>query len=224
MSSEPVGNNLKHKVRIAAYPMVRLGDVLWTYMGPPDTRPAEPEIEWATLPSSQVFVSKRLQRTNYLQALEGGIDSSHVSFTHKFSLDDDPLHRHSGGNDYLKKDGRPRFEVVESDAGLFIGARRNADDEHYYWRITQYLMPWYTIIPPFGENLIGAHAWVPIDDRTNWAWSINYHPLRDLHDSELADMRAGGGIHCVYKPGTFEPLADAGNDNLIATAAQRAKK
>jgi nitrite reductase/ring-hydroxylating ferredoxin subunit len=224
MPSEPEESNFKHKVRIAAYPLVRLGDVLWTYMGPPELRPPEPAIEWTTLPASQVYVSKRIQHSNYLQAIEGGIDSSHVSFTHRFSLDDDPLHRHSGGNEYLKRDGRPRFEVVESDGGLFIGARRNADDERYYWRITQYLMPWYTIIPPFGENLIGAHAWVPIDDHTCWAWSINYHPLRDLEPEELADMRAGAGIHCVYKPGTFEPLADASNDYLIDRAAQKAKK
>jgi hypothetical protein len=171
-----------------------------------------------------VFVTKRLQRTNYLQALEGGIDSSHVSFTHKFSLDDDPLHRHSGGNEYLKKDGRPRFEVVESDAGLFIGARRNADEANYYWRITQYLMPWYTIIPPFGENLIGAHAWVPIDDETCWAWSINYHPVRAITAEENRVMRSGSGIHCAYKPGTYEPLADASNDYLIDRDAQRAKR
>src|ERR1700736_5737276 len=224
MPSEPEESNFKHKVRIAAYPLIRLGDVLWAYMGPADARPAPPAIEWATLPASQVYVSKRLQRTNYLQALEGGIDSSHVSFTHKFSLDDDPLHSGALGNVYLKADGRPRFEVVESDAGLLIGARRNADDERYYWRITQYLMPWYTIIPPFGENLIGAHAWVPSDDQTCWAWSINYHPLRELHDTEVADMRAGSGIHCVYKPGTYEPVADASNDYLIDRAAQRAKK
>jgi phthalate 4,5-dioxygenase oxygenase subunit len=204
--------------------MIRLGDVLWAYMGPPDARPAPPEIEWATLPAAQVYVSKRLQRTNYLQALEGGIDSSHVSFTHRFSLDDDPLHAGALGNVYLKKDGRPRFEVVESDAGLYIGARRNADDERYYWRITQYVMPWYTIIPPFGEHLIGAHAWVPIDDETCWAWSINYHPLREISAEEHRVMSSGSGIHCVYKPGTYEPVADASNDYLIDRAAQRAKK
>ncbi len=224
MPSEPEESNFKNKVRIAAYPMVRLGGVLWAYMGPPDARPALPEIEWATLPSSQAFVSKRIQRTNYLQALEGGIDSSHVSFTHRFNLDDDPFHKGAAGNVYLKADGRPRFEVVESDAGLLIGARRNADERHYYWRITQYLMPWYTIIPPFGDHVIGAHAWVPIDDETCWAWSINYHPVRDLFDDELATMLAGGGIHCAYKPGTFEPLADASNDYLIDREAQRAKR
>ncbi|MFN2461713.1 MAG: aromatic ring-hydroxylating dioxygenase subunit alpha, partial [Candidatus Velthaea sp.] len=159
------------------------------YMGPAEARPPEPEIEWALLPDAQVFVSKRLQESNYLQALEGGIDSSHVSFTHKFNLDDDPFHRGSRGNEYLKRDGRPRFEVVESDGGLLI-----------------------------------AHAWVPIDDETCWAWSINYHPVRDLAAGELADMRAGGGIHCTYEPGTFRPAANRANDYLIDRDAQRAKR
>jgi phenylpropionate dioxygenase-like ring-hydroxylating dioxygenase large terminal subunit len=224
MPSEPEESNFKNKVKITSYPLMQLGDVLWAYMGPPEAKPELPAIEWATLPASQVYVSKRLQRTNYLQALEGGIDSSHVSFTHKFSLDDDPLHAHCEGNAYLKRDGRPRFEVVESDAGLLIGARRNADEQQYYWRITQYLMPWYTIIPPFGYNLIGAHAWVPIDDENCWAWSINYHPVRDLTEQEVADMRGGAGIHVVYKPGTYEPVADASNDYLIDRKAQKERR
>jgi nitrite reductase/ring-hydroxylating ferredoxin subunit len=224
MPSEPEESNFKNKVKITSYPLMQLGDVLWAYMGPPEAKPELPAIEWATLPASQVYVSKRLQRTNYLQALEGGIDSSHVSFTHKFSLDDDPLHAHCEGNAYLKRDGRPRFEVVESDAGLLIGARRNADEQQYYWRITQYLMPWYTIIPPFGYNLIGAHAWVPIDDENCWAWSINYHPVRDLTEQELTDMRSGAGIHAACKPGTYEPIAEASNDYLIDRQAQKERR
>lgn len=224
MPSEPEESAFKNKVRTGSYPLIERGDVLWAYLGPADLMPAPPGIEWAALPTSHTFTSKRLQKTNYLQALEGGIDSSHVSFTHRFSLDDDPLHSGSGGNVYLKRDGRPKFEVVESDGGLLIGARRNADDDHYYWRITPYLMPWYTIIPPFGDNLIGAHAWVPIDDETCWAWSINYHPVRELTERERIDMRTGSGIHVVYKPGTFEPIADRENDYLIDRDAQRAKQ
>ena len=224
MPSEPEESAFKNKVKTTAYPLVQRGNILWAYMGPEDLQPTLPEIEWSVLPTSNVFVSKRLQETNYLQALEGGIDSSHVSFTHKFNLDDDPLHSGSQGNVYLKRDGRPKFEVVESDGGLLIGARRDADDENYYWRITQYTMPWYTIIPPFGDNLIGAHAWVPIDDENCWAWSINYHPVRELTAGERADMVAGNGIHVAYKPGTYRPLADRANDYLIDRDAQRAKK
>ena len=42
--------------------------------------------------------------------------------------------------------------------GLFIAARRNAEAGHYYWRITQWIMPWYTMVPPYGDNALNAHA------------------------------------------------------------------
>ena len=90
---------------------------------------------------------------------------------------------------------RPVFEVVESAGGLYIGARRNADHGHYYWRITQWVMPSYTMIPPRGGHPIHGHFWIPIDDDNCWTWSFDYHPTRALTDDEVAAMRDGKGIH-----------------------------
>nr|WP_207955879.1 Rieske 2Fe-2S domain-containing protein [Rubrobacter marinus] len=225
MPSEPEESNFKNKIRLKAYPCEERGGIVWTYMGPPEHKPELPELEWALLPDDQRFVSKRLQECNYMQAMEGGIDSSHVSFAHRFNMDDDPMHRDTPGLEYLKQDTRPKFEVAQSDGGLLIGARRNADEENFYWRITQWLMPWYTIIPPFGtHNPLGGHAWVPIDDENCWAWSINYHPARPLSDEELASMQAGEGIHVEYIPGTYRPVANKDNDYLIDREAQRNQK
>jgi phenylpropionate dioxygenase-like ring-hydroxylating dioxygenase large terminal subunit len=67
---------------IAAYPCIERAGIVWAYMGPKDKQPAPPNLEWCTLPESHVFVSKRWQECNYLQAMEGGIDTSHVSYTH----------------------------------------------------------------------------------------------------------------------------------------------
>ncbi|MQA62865.1 MAG: Rieske 2Fe-2S domain-containing protein [Actinophytocola sp.] len=225
MPSEPEQSKFKERIKQTAYPCVERAGIIWTYMGPPEHTPALPELEWAMLDDDQRFVSKRLQESNYLQAMEGGIDSSHVSFAHRFNLDDDPMHSGTEGNKYLKADTRPKFEVAESDGGLVIGARRTADEEHYYWRITQWIMPWYTIIPPFGtHNPLGAHAWVPIDDETCWAWSINYHPTRALKPDEVRSMQDGHGIHVKYIPGTYRTLANKGNDYLIDRQAQADRK
>lgn len=225
MPSEPEQSKFKERIKQTAYPCVERAGIIWTYMGPPEHMPALPELEWAMLDDDQRFVSKRLQESNYLQAMEGGIDSSHVSFAHRFSLDDDPMHSGTEGNKYLKADTRPKFEVAESDGGLVIGARRTADEENYYWRITQWIMPWYTIIPPFGtHNPLGAHAWVPIDDENCWAWSINYHPTRALEPDEVRSMRDGHGIHVKYIPGTYRTLANKGNDYLIDRQAQADRK
>ena len=60
--------------------------------------------------------------------MEGGIDSSHVSFLHRGDLGTDPLFKGAKGNEYNLSDMRPHFEVVEQPGGLFIGARRNAEE------------------------------------------------------------------------------------------------
>jgi phthalate 4,5-dioxygenase oxygenase subunit len=218
--SEPTESGFCTKVKLKSYPLIERGGILWAYMGPPEKQPALPAFEWATVPASHRYLTKRLQECNYLQAMEGGIDSSHVSWLHSGELHTDPLHRGTKGAQY-QADRSPKFEVVESSGGLFIGARRNAEEGHYYWRITQYIMPWYTMVPPYGDNALNAHAWVPIDDENCFTWTFTYHPTRPLSQMELDTMRSGGGIHVPLVPGTFRPVINKDNDYLMDRAAQK---
>ena len=106
---------------------------------------------------------------------------------------------------------------------MIIGARRNADAGQYYWRITQWIMPWYTMIPPYGDNALNGHAWVPMDDENCIAWSLHVASRRaPLSESELHTMRNGGGIHVETLPGTFRPVINKDNDYMIDRAAQKA--
>src|SRR5919109_798864 len=89
--SEPVESGFCRKIKLKSYPLVLRGGVLWTYMGPPERQPPLPEWEFALVPPGQSFTSKRLQECNWLQAMEGGIDSSHVSFLHRGNIGSDPL-------------------------------------------------------------------------------------------------------------------------------------
>jgi hypothetical protein len=117
---------------------------------------------------------------------------------------------------------QPHFEVVEQPGGLFIGARRNAEDGKYYWRVTPWVMPCFTMIPPRGDHPIHGHFWVPIDDENCWTWSYDFHPVRALSKAEVDAMKDGAGVHCKYVPGTYRPLANKDNDYLIDRAAQKA--
>ena len=220
--SEPETSKFCTEISLTSYPCVERGGIVWTYMGPPEDQPAPPAFEWATVPESHRFHSKRLEECNYLQALEGGIDSSHVGFLHSGELRSDPLHHGSKGSDYHLSDRKPKFEVRESPGGLNIGVRRDAEDAQYYWRITPWIMPWYTIVPPYGDNPLHGHAWVPIDDENCFAWTFSYHPARPLNELELDVMHKGGSLHVQQIPGTFRPVANRDNDYLMDRTAQEA--
>jgi len=219
--SEPENSNFCTRVKLTSYPLVRIGDVLWTHLGDPATRPEPPEFEWIHVPPEQTFTSKRWQESNWLQALEGGIDSSHVSWLHSGGLKNDPLFRGTKGNEYNLNDLRPFFEVAEADGGLFIGARRNAEDGSYYWRITPWVMPSFTIVPPRGDHPVHGHFWVPIDDENCWVYTFDYHTTRALTADEVQAMRDGHGVHSRNIPGTYRPMENKDVDYLIDREAQK---
>ncbi|HQT63511.1 MAG: (2Fe-2S)-binding protein [Acidocella sp. 20-57-95] len=220
--SEPEESGFRKKIKLKSYPLMERGGILWTYMGPPELQPPAPEWEFIMVPRDQTFSSKRFQESNWLQAMEGGIDSAHVSFLHRGNLNSDPLFKGARGNQYNLNDSQPFFEVVDAPAGLYIGARRRAENESYYWRITPWVMPCFTMVPPRGDHPIHGHFWIPIDDENCWAWSFDYHPTRKLSEYELNAMKDGKGIHVKYVPGTYRPLANKDNDYLMNRDAQRA--
>src|ERR1700677_2668407 len=63
--SEPAESGFCRKIKLKAYPLERRGDVLWTYMGPPEKQPPLPEWEFATVAPGQSYISKRLQECNW---------------------------------------------------------------------------------------------------------------------------------------------------------------
>jgi phthalate 4,5-dioxygenase oxygenase subunit len=192
MPSEPAESEFKDKVKTTSYPTETRGGVVWVYMGPPGLKPELPDFEWARLSRSQCEVTKRVQQCNWAQAVEGGIDSSHISYLHRNLADLKPMTMGSGHRSYTSRDRSPVFFVNETNYGLLIGARRNATEEQYYWRITQFLVPFWTMIPPIlreevndsAEDTYAGHAWVPIDDENTWTWSFNCNPHREFDDKE----------------------------------------
>jgi phthalate 4,5-dioxygenase oxygenase subunit len=183
MPTEPHDSTFKDKITIKAYPTAEYGGCIWIYMGPPDKRPALPDLEWAYVPSSQRVLSRWLQESNYMQALEGEIDSAHVSWLHApLQMDTNPFRGRF--NDAIIRDGAPKLTVKPTDYGFCYGARRDADNGEYYWRVTQWLLPTFSLIPAHGFPR-GGRCWIPIDDTHISVIQYNYHPERPLTEAEV---------------------------------------
>jgi phenylpropionate dioxygenase-like ring-hydroxylating dioxygenase large terminal subunit len=198
MPNEPAEGDFKSRVRATAYPCVERAGVVWTYMGPQQPPPPLPGLEWLELPEANVVCAKRVQDTNWVQAMEGDIDQSHLSFTHaSLRPDEDP-----SGDPRIARirqsDKHPRFEVVRTRYGTCIGAGRTAPDGLQYWRITQHLMPFHTMTGPYGKDpLRNWRAWIPIDDTTCAGIGVAFHPRRALTDDERGRPRTPAGTWTI---------------------------
>ena len=195
MPSEPSESNFRAKVSLKAYVARERNGIIWIYMGPSqDTPPDLPALEWNLVPEGQRYLSKRVAQNNFMQALEGEIDSSHSGFLHSrfndpYAGSGSPMQQ---GMVYKMRDKHPRFQTVDTDYGVLIGARRNAEEDSFYWRITQYLFPFHTIIPPYGDNpSFSGHAWIPMDDYHTLAVCFTYHPTETLTERALEFLKHG---------------------------------
>jgi phenylpropionate dioxygenase-like ring-hydroxylating dioxygenase large terminal subunit len=225
MPNEPAESDFKHKVRATAYPTQEGGGVLWAYLGEPSDMPDLPELEWTRVPDNHRFVSKRIQFCNYLQNVEGEVDSSHVSFLHsRFDPQAYAANQALSLPDYMARDRAPRFFVRPTEYGLQIAARRDADEDSYYWRITQFLMPSYTMIPAPPGQPISWTGTVPIDDERMMGFTVTWHPDRPLSEQELAEIQSWTGVHTEVDPKTFKPVRNKDNEYLLDRALQRSRR
>lgn len=218
LPTEPRATNFKERIRIAAYPSAVRGGVVWIYMGPKDATPALPDFEFTRLPRPQRVAFKRLQQSNWAQAAEGGIDSSHLSYLHDSRTDQ--------SRTYLRMDRHPVFDVKELDHGLLITARRNAEPGTYYWRINRFLPPFYTL-PPTTEGRKGwspgtykVDAWVPIDDENTWNWAFLANPDSPFSEEERENHGGRNGFGGPVDE-HYRPLLNRENDYRIDRDKQR---
>jgi phthalate 4,5-dioxygenase len=164
MPNEPAESDFKHKVKATAYPTRERGGVVWAYMGPKETPPELPDLEANNVAEGQGRVIAVQRECNWLQALEGDIDTSHLGFLHfgSASVESAP---EGTLQYYALKNRAPRYSVVDQEYGTMYGAYRPAEPGQLYWRIALFLFPFYAMIPTgvLGHQVI-ARAWVPMDD------------------------------------------------------------
>ena len=231
MPSEPAESNFKDKVKITAYPCAERNGIIWTYMGPRAELPPLPDLEANMRPDREYSISTVLRECNWMQGLEGDIDTAHLGFLHLGSAD--PKALVPGTTDYYTVNVRhPRYNVLETGNGVMYAAYRPAEEDSYYWRFAQYLMPFYTMIPTGTLGLmVRVRAWVPVDDTHTMFWSISAPTPGAGSGVRRTDRngRALGGSagQMEFLPNTNDWLgrwrlaANSSNDYKIDRKAQR---
>jgi phthalate 4,5-dioxygenase len=184
-----------NKVHIVSYPTVEQGDVVWTYMGPRELMPPPPNFAWTQAPAGHRHISRVVQECNWLQALEGGIDTSHAPILHR------ALARNGAGSapdSPFVRGKPPTLEVDLTDYGYRYFGVRELDEDEYYIRGYHYVMPFHQIRPGIVDNRAAGgiaeyptnngHMWVPMDDHNtmvyNWMLSVSDKSLTDEHRLE----------------------------------------
>lgn len=252
MPNEPPESSFREKIRHPAYPCRERGGVVWTYMGPRQARPAAdeeghpvgqvpiggpgtglpplPNLEANTHSGEECRPWAALRACNWLQGLEGDIDTSHAAFLHSTI---DPRHSTRPGTHqyYSERTKQPRPSVVEKPYGMLYANCRPAEADSYLWSIGQFLLPFFTMVNSIdlGEQLV-TRAWVPLDDEHTMFWYFWWAPegMREL-DPEGRRQSFSFMRDFDYLPNTSDWLgrwrleANQGNDYNLDHEVQRTK-
>jgi phthalate 4,5-dioxygenase len=223
MPSEPPESSFKDRVRHTTYPCEEAGGVVWAYLGPPARRPPLLSLEWMRAPEGHRHVSKSLQECNYLQGIEGGVDTSHGSFLHR-RFDTASLTR---ATDRIRfRVGVAKLEVRPTEYGFtYAGIRTLPDRGEQYVRAYQFILPFHQMRAYegyVGRPVIQGHMWVPIDDEHTWVYNWMYAKDGTALSAKeiLAEQTETGRSADDLLPG-YRPKRNRSNDYLIDRQAQR---
>ena len=213
------------RVRAKAYPAVEQNGLIWVYMGKAEQPPALPLFEVTMLPEEVVHINTVQRECNWLQALEGDIDTSHFGFLHAGHVDEDDLDPEHPSR-FALINRAPEYMVADTDWGTMYAAHRGAYEGETYWRFAHYLFPFWSMSPEgvFGDHVM-VRAWVPMDDTHSMlfhlSWKRNTPPMMHLKDGR---NYAGGEIG--FLPNTTEWFgrwrleANSSNDYLMERGLQ----
>ena len=220
MPNEPADSTYRTKVKAVAYPARERGGLLWVYMGTAVEASQFPDFEWLDLSADRLYASRWEQECNSIQAMEGELDAAHVSFLHR-RIDrlDEKKHALSGA--YFQVDRAPRWHVKDTDYGFVAASQRDVDDGKSYWRMNQFLLPFYTMITSEPGNARMTRMWVPKDDEHCWVIAVNFRTDMPLQEAELRAWKNGDNTHRKVVPGTTQPVETRANDYLIDRELQK---
>jgi phthalate 4,5-dioxygenase len=131
-------------VRVGRCPVHEAGGIAWAWLGGGDA-PSFPHLPFAADEVPHAWMTVSRVPCNWLQGLEGTIDSAHVGVLHQtWHRETAKLAGHA--NLGIALDQPPRYETEPTSYGMRAAALRQTADGATYVRITEHLMPLVTLV------------------------------------------------------------------------------
>jgi phthalate 4,5-dioxygenase oxygenase subunit len=222
MMNEPGELSFAHKIRTTAYPTVDMGGIIWAYLGPAEHRPPAPQFAWTVAPATHRHVSKVIQESNWLQGVEGGIDTSHAPILHRV-LSQDSTRPGFKPMDPFVRGKAPLLEVDVTDYGYRYAGVRPLEDGQVHVRAYHFILPFHQIRPSRFDGTIpraAGHIWVPMDDETTMVYNWEHSLTAPLTDEDRLERRLGNGPLDVDQT-TFRSMRNRQNNYLMDRRVQR---
>jgi phenylpropionate dioxygenase-like ring-hydroxylating dioxygenase large terminal subunit len=216
--NEPGDSGFADKVHITHYPTLETGGIIWAFLGvgQADRLPPPPSFEFTRVPASHRHASKVIEECNWLQALEGGIDTSHAPILHR-ALSASSRRPGIDPRSPFVRGGPPTLEVDMTDYGYRYAGIRRLPEGGEYVRAYHYVMPFTQLRPAslFGQSITQndagpGHFWVPMDDHTCMVWNFMYSLDEALTDDQRREYGNGNGPDHVDQT-TFRSVRNARN-------------
>jgi phthalate 4,5-dioxygenase len=201
-------------IKVKHYPTREGAGLVWVWLGEGNAPPA-PDFEWMDLPPEQVYAAGIELNANWLQGVEATIDSSHIALLHQSWTT-------TSATDFgaTRENTAVNYEFEKKEYGFRAAALRPAPDGSCVARVTEFVMPYYGLIPPIysgAQQDRTAIIAVPIDDENLIQWYIYYNPEKPV-DSWRKTQRANqwpmaGGLPGDRSSnwGQNRQIMDAGN-------------
>jgi nitrite reductase/ring-hydroxylating ferredoxin subunit len=167
------------KVKVNHHPTHEAGDIVWVWLGSCEPAPF-PNFEFAAVPPEQRVAVRQHVGYNWLQGLEGTMDSAHVTVLHAEWID--TISQGKGGVSKVANRKAPRYEIEDKPYGFRYVAHRDADGGGTHARVNVFVAPWYGFICP-GDTPDGDRTvifTVPCDDVSNLHFMVRYNPFKPL--------------------------------------------
>jgi len=160
----------KDRVQGRAFPVREAGGLLWAYLGPKGLEPAFPHYPFMEQDDSHRINARAVVNCNYVQVIEGLVDSSHLTVLHASGL----AKTNGVDMDFAKKtthmqfNASPVIEADETDFGFHYVAMRPAGANRIA-RIASFIAPcfvanpngdlWFAVVPVNDERCNFFHVW-----------------------------------------------------------------